>query len=110
MQMTRHRSCCSQDLHVVSCVRAAVHRLVRCFWCCRQLQQLSTSDAAGRGSSVTPDAQQASLAQHADQVAAAQRACEQALANSANLENTVDRLTSGVFSNMSPLVAEVGNT
>ncbi|KAL3158641.1 hypothetical protein ABBQ32_011389 [Trebouxia sp. C0010 RCD-2024] len=60
----------------------------------RQLQQLSTSNAAGHGSSAVPDAQQASLAQQADQLAATQRACEQTQANSANLQNTVERLTS----------------
>lgn len=60
----------------------------------RQLQQLSTSDAAGHGSSAVPDAKHASAVQHADQLAAAQQACEQAQATSANLQNTVQSLTS----------------
>ncbi|KAL3135480.1 hypothetical protein ABBQ38_005960 [Trebouxia sp. C0009 RCD-2024] len=59
----------------------------------RQLQQLSTANVPGHGNGTVPHAQQASLAQQADQLAATQQACEQAQANSADLQNTVELLT-----------------
>lgn len=52
------------------------------------------SNAAGASSSAASDGQQVPAAQHAGQLAAAQQACDQAQADSANLQNTVQRLTS----------------
>lgn len=53
------------------------------------------ASAAGTSSSAAPVVQQVSATQHAGELAAAQQACDQAKADSANLQSTVQRLQSG---------------
>lgn len=76
--------------------------------CYRQLQQLSTANVPGHGNGTVPHAQQASLAQQADQLAATQQACEQAQANSADLQNTVELLTSGFLATCLYVLLKLG--
>ena len=66
--------------------------------CCRELTQLRMASEAGTSSSAAPDVHQIPAVQHAGELAVAQRACDQAKADSANLQNTVQHLQSGFAS------------
>lgn len=63
------------------------------------------ASAAGTTSSAAPDVQQVPAAQHAGELAAAQRACDQAKADSAKLQNTVQCLQGGSASGASAIPA-----
>lgn len=51
--------------------------------------------AAGTSSSAASDLQQVPVAQHAGELATARQACDEAKADCADLQNTVQRLRSG---------------